>query len=528
MSDNGKNNYSDNELDKILKDYSNIGKPRTPSRPQPNQNVYMNSNNPNKNKDAAPVNRNTGSVSAGSRPVNNQTPEKKKFVVHIDESIIDNNNSASGSSSHTGNTGGIYFSNYSRSGSKDGSQQRFNPNRSSASAPKTAAKPVINSSQASSSSKQGIFRASSVVSSTKENVRKKVETIGVKAAAGFLAFIVITTFILSYIGLTCVGDMLAINRSEENVEVLIPPNSTHDEIIDILKDNGLIKRKQFCKLFTTFRGFDDEEYLSGNYYLNSKMGVEGMLKDLMAAPVTADTITLSFPEGWTLQQIFEKLEKYDVCDSNRLYSAAKSTSFDKTYKFMADITNTEKRYLKLEGYMFPDTYDFYVDADTNYVIKKFLDNFEAKWEDEYDTRAQKLGYTRDEIVTIASIIQKEAADAEQMKTISSIIHNRLKDQANYPTLGCDSTAIYISNYVTPIVGEAQGRILYDNYDTSAVKGLPPGPICNPGMDAIRAALYPDETNYYFFAHDKSGKIYLAKTLMEHRNNLVKIIQANNK
>ena len=113
-----------------------------------------------------------------------------------------------------------------------------------------------------------------------------------------------------------------------------------------------------------------------------------------------------------------------------------------------------------------------------------------------------------------------------MKIISSIIHNRLNDAANYPTIGCDSTAIYISNYVTPTIGEAQGKFFYDNYDTSAILGLPPGPICNPGMDAIKAALYPDETDYYFFAHDNSGRIYVASSLSEHRNNLVKIIKAN--
>lgn len=340
-----------------------------------------------------------------------------------------------------------------------------------------------------------------------------------------MAFIIISTTILSYVGITCVGDMLAINRSDEVVVVSIPDKASYSEIIDILSDNNLVKRKMFCKLFTKYRGFDDETYLSGNYYLNSKMGVEGMLKDLMAAPVTADTISLSFPEGWTIQQIFEKLDKNDVCDTNKLYTAIQATSFD--YNFINNIADNKEAFLKLEGYMFPDTYDFYVDADTNYVVKKFLGNFNDKWTDEYDARAKKLGFTMSQIVTIASIIQKEAANAEQMKVVSSVIHNRLADPANYPTLNCDSTAIYISNYVTPIAGEAQGNKYYNYYDTSAVKGLPPGPICNPGLDAIEAALYPDSTDYYYFAHDKSGKIYLAQTYQGHKNNLVLIIKANN-
>lgn len=433
------------------------------------------------------------------RPVNDSSrpsPEKKKFVLHIDESLIDIDEKSS-TDMHNTNAGGIYFSNYQRNSN---TSDRTSSNN-------TVSKPKKKSSTSNST------------------LTTNIEKIGGKAAVGFLAFILVGTILLSYIGLTCLGDMLAINRSDENVEVVIPAESSYSEIIDILKDNGLVKRTLFCKVFAKYRDFDDETFLSGNYFLNSAMGVEGMLKDIMAAPVTADTIKLSFPEGWTVQQIFEKLEKNDVCDTNKLYSAIRSSSF--TYDFYTELQSNDKRYLELEGYLFPDTYDFYVDADTNYVIKKFLDNFDSKWTDEYQARADKLGYTTDEIITIASIIQKEAANVEQMKTISSIIHNRLNDAANYPTLGCDSTAIYISNYVTPIVGEATGLLYYNNYDTSAVRGLPPGPICNPGMDAIKAALYPEKTDYYFFAHDNNGKIYLSANYTGHKNNLVKIIKANN-
>lgn len=467
--DNNRRSYSDDELDRILKEYSSIGRNKTDSDKTGTQN------------------------------------SEKKFVVHLDESLIDDD-SSSQSSSHSGNTGGIYFSNYARKSS--------------------AQRPASPSSQRRTSDPARPVNRTGNAAGKTNAVKKRVQSIGGKAAVGFLAFIIISTFILSYIGLTCVGDMLAINRSEENIEVVIPPDSSCSQIIDILKENGLIKRKLFCKAFTAYRGFNDEEYLSGNYYLSSEMGVEGMLMDLMAAPVTADSITLAFPEGWTIQQIFEKIEKNDVCTSAKLYSAVRSKTYDSTYKFIGDVEDKSERYLKLEGYLFPDTYDFYVDADANYVIKKFLDNFDAKWEDEYDARAKKLGFTRDEIITIASVIQKEAANSEQMKVISSVIHNRLNHPADYPALQCDSTAMYVSNYVTPIVGESHGKLLYDNYDTYAIRGLPPGPICNPGIDAIRAALYPEDTDYYFFAHDKSGKIYLSRNISEFTKNEVERVKAN--
>ncbi|MDD6276836.1 MAG: endolytic transglycosylase MltG [Clostridia bacterium] len=438
------------------------------------------------------------------RDEKNKPEEKKKFVVNIDESLIDVPEEPEKSSS-----GGIYFSNYNRN--------------------KASSKPKPNYSEVNSDIRPAKANKtdehSSHKSVNKDNIEKKIESIGGRTAAGFLAFILISTILLSYIGISCINDMLAINRSEDMVYVSIPEKADYSEIIDILDENGLIKQKLFCKLFVKFRNLDDKQYLSGVYYLNSKMGVEGMLKDIMAAPVTADTVTLSFPEGWTIQQIFEKLEKFEVADSAKLYTAIRTADFG--YDFTGNIETSSDRYLSLEGYLFPDTYDFYVDADTNYVIRKFLSNFEEKWTDTYQKRADQLGYSMDEIVTIASIIQKEAANSEQMKTISSVIHNRLKDPANYPTLGCDSTAIYISNYVAPVIGEAQGKAYYDKYDTSAIKGLPPGPICNPGLDAIEAALYPADTNYYFFAHDNAGKIYVASTYKEHKNNLVRIIKSNN-
>lgn len=465
MKDNNGVNDSELDLDKLLEEYASLGH----NRPE----------------------RNTPSSESG----------KKKFVVHIDESLIDD--APQVPNKNTNNDGGIYFSNYPRNRVEDNATGN--------------SRPVHKKRATENGSKTG-------KSASKKSYVEGIN-IGSKTAIIFLCIIFLGTTLLSYFAITCIGDMLAINRSEENVEVVIPPEASYNEIIDILADNDLIKRKAFCKLFVKYRHFDEETYLSGNYYLNSAMGVEGMLKDLMAAPVTADTIKLSFPEGWTVQQIFEKLEKNDVCDTNKLYSAIRASTY--TYDFYTELKEDSSRYLKLEGYMFPDTYDFYVSADTNYVIKKFLDNFESKWTDEYQARADKLGFTCDEIITIASIIQKEAADVEQMKTVSSVIHNRLKYFADYPTLGCDSTAIYISNYVTPVVGEATGNVYLHAYDTSAVKGLPPGPICNPGMDAIKAALYPEDTGYFFFAHDNQGKIYLAENLNGHKNNLVKIIKANN-
>lgn len=427
-------------------------------------------------------------ISVNKEAIKKNSQEKKKFVVHIDESEL---NYSESSNTKPSDSSSVYFSNYPKR--KSNIKQK---------AP-TSAKPVS------------------------QSVKKKAKTVGGNFAVILFAFIILFTTLTSYISISGLNDILAINTSDVVIKVEIPEDPTYNDILDILHDNDLIKQKTLCNIFAKFRHYDDEDnkYLSGVYYLDRTMGIEGMLNKCMAAPESADTVTLGFPEGWTIKQIFEKLEKYDVCKTDRLYTALNDVDYE--FDFVRSLTPEEERYQLLEGYIFPDTYDFYVDADANYVIRKFLSNFNDRWTDEYQARADKLGYSMDEIIIIASIIQKEAADSSQMKAVSSVIHNRLKNSVKFPTLGCDSTAIYVSNYVKPVVGGSRGNYYLSKYDTAANRGLPPGPICNPGIDAIEAALYPSDTNYYYFLHDNSGKIYMAKTQKEHESNYVLAIKANN-
>ncbi len=435
-----------------------------------------------------PKTRRSEDLSIDKNVIKNNSQVKKKFVVHIDENELNYSDTIDNKPSDNSS---VYFSNYPKR--KQGSVKKTEP----------------------------------VKKQTASAVKKKVKSVGENFAVILFALILVFTSVSSYISISGINDILAINTSEEVVKVEIPENPTYSDILDILHDNGLIKQKYICNVFAKFRHFDDEDnkYLSGVYYLDRSMGIEGMLNKCMAAPESADTVTLGFPEGWTIKQIFEKLEKYDVCKTDRLYTALNDANFE--FTFIDTLAEDEARYQLLEGYVFPDTYDFYLDADANYVLRKFLSNFNDRWTDEYQARADKLGYTMDEIIIIASIIQKEAANSSQMKAVSSVIHNRLSNSVKFPTLGCDSTAIYVSNYVKPVVGGSRGNYYLSKYDTAANKGLPPGPICNPGIDAIEAALYPSNTDYYYFLHDNSGKIYMAKTQKEHESNYVLALKANN-
>ncbi len=349
------------------------------------------------------------------------------------------------------------------------------------------------------------------------------------------AWILITVCIaaavlISTYAISCMNDILAIGRDSETVvTVNVPAQTDTKGAIDILKDNKLIKHKYFCRIFAKALQYRDDNYLTGIYYLTESMGLENMLSSFKKPTVTGETVTLTFPEGYTVSQIAEKLEKYEVCSQTAFFATVRDVDFSTEYTFIAQMDNKDKRYQVLEGYLYPDTYEFYIGENASSVIRKFLDNFKNKWTDEYQAQADKLGMSVDDVITLASIIEKEAYGADQMPLVSSVFHNRLNKSGIYPTLGSDATKEYVSEYISKSVTNSSELSVYQkNYDTYKCEGLPVGAICNPGNDAINAALYPASTGYYYFLHDNDKKIYLAATDTEHNQNSLAALKANSK
>lgn len=339
---------------------------------------------------------------------------------------------------------------------------------------------------------------------------------------------ILVSIVLASCALSCINDVLALNRNnEETVEVVLPNEATTFKAVRVLDKAGLIKNTVFCNLYLKIMGYSDENYLPGVYYFTEDMGVEKMITRFKTSSTRGAVISVTIPEGYTIDQIFERLEKNDICKKDALYKTIDNVDFGAEYSFLANIDEAENRYHVLEGYMFPATYEFEQGADPATVIRKFLDTFKARWSDKYEKRAKELSLSVDDIITLASIIEKEGANKEQFKLVSSVLHNRLNRQGLYPTLECNSTQDYVTNTISKRVTSGSEISAYiKNYSTYEKAGLPPGAICNPGAAAIEAALYPDSHQYYFFAHDKNRKIYMATTLEEHSANLRAINKAN--
>ncbi len=350
---------------------------------------------------------------------------------------------------------------------------------------------------------------------------------GFKRFAIMIAVIAVVSTILCYFGIQCINDVLALDAEDTSVEVTVQEGMTDSDVLDLLKEKNLIENKAFCEIFLKI--FDvDGNYIPGVYTLNPKMGVEKMIATMKTDYTGGETISLTFPEGYTIQQIAEKLEVNGVCTASSFITTLQTVDFSSEYDFIAPITDKEKRFRTLEGYIFPDTYEFYLGENASSVVRRFLNNFDAKWTEEYQAQADKLGITVDEAVIIASIIQMEAASKDQMADISSVIHNRLNKPATFPWLDMDSTTAYVTDVIEPqlssTVEDAKKLVeyldLYKTYGPDGCKGLPVGAIANPGNDALHAALFPSDTNYYYFCHNvDTGEVFFASSNSEHNRNL---------
>lgn len=228
-----------------------------------------------------------------------------------------------------------------------------------------------------------------------------------------------------------------------------------------------------------------------------------------------ETVRVTITEGMTLTQIFKKLEANGVCSFDNLMKTAES--YDYSYYPLIAARPSNTRAFKLEGYLFPNTYDFYKNEKPQDAIGRFLRVGEKYITSQDRAKARAMGYSMDQILTVASIIEKEGANPNEVRKIAAVIYNRLEAGKQ---LQMDSGIYYIERSVKPYISGDVNRYnsLYNMYKC---KGLPAGPICNPGARTINAALDPADVNYLYFCHDSSAKYYYADTYEEHLENLKK-------
>lgn len=352
--------------------------------------------------------------------------------------------------------------------------------------------------------------------------------LGVLIAVTSLAVgVVLSVFIINGM-----RDFTGMAKTMREAEVMIDSSMPSDKIVDELYKSGIINMPYLMKTYINLTDDGTKPFLTGSYKLYSNMSYVNIINVLKSPKTYTETISVTIPEGFTAKEIGELLEKNYVC---------RAVDFEKYYKskinkydFEEGITDDKNRFNMLEGYLFPDTYEFYViddlkknpNFDTSYyaglAAEKMYDNFEDKITKKMKQRMEELGMTLDEVIRLASLICWEGTNEKNMAGISSVFHNRLNNPDKFPLLQSDTTDTYIEEVIAPAATSTnKDKIaqIEDAYDTYKCEGLPAGAICNPGLDAINAALYPSDTSYYFFLAAKDGTFYWAKTQEEHEQNI---------
>lgn len=351
----------------------------------------------------------------------------------------------------------------------------------------------------------------------------KMKKRGAKTAWGYIRGILYAAIVLCVSGalayfLIAGGiDLTGLNKSDEVVPVTLSAEQCKSTatVAKVLKEAGVIDQPFIFELYCSVRHVNGTFKPQDQASLSADMGYSAIVGVLRSTK--RKTVTVTIPEGTTVDDIAKKLEKSGVCSASDFYMAMENSG-SYGYSFISEIPSDaahKGRHNKLEGYIFPDTYEFYVGSSGETAVRKFLDAFQSRVNASVQAAAKAKGMTLDEAVTLASIIQWESAKTQDMYKISAVLHNRLNNTSAFPHLQCDSTRKFIDSIWPPV---NKVKVENDDYDTYKRVGLPVGPINNPGLDAIQAAITPADTmkGYYYFATDtNTGKTYYSKTLAQH-------------
>ncbi len=336
----------------------------------------------------------------------------------------------------------------------------------------------------------------------------------------------------------CCADMMAFGKEPQTVTITITETDTTETIAKKLYNASLIRYPKLFQMFINITGKDDDIGV-GTFTLNSQLDYNAMVNAMYSATGRREVVDIMFPEGYNCAQIFKLLEEKKVCSVADLESYAANGELSE-YWFLEGVARGDK--YCLEGYMAPDTYQFYTNDEPRRVIEKFLNEFDSRFTDkmkedfqtiqkEYADRLRSRGFsstyiqentlTLHQVVTLASIVQKETSSDSECYDIASVFYNRLVNPSIL-SLGADATVYYaLGDYFHEIEELTAEHLNTDSpYNTRKNKGIPPGPICNMGVQALYAALEPNDTDYQYFVYD-SGKYAhrFAVTEREHLNNV---------
>lgn len=352
-------------------------------------------------------------------------------------------------------------------------------------------------------------------------LRKRRKGRGVSCVLILLTLVLSASVLSATTILAVAKEMYGIDKDIDERMITIPAGSTVTEIAEQLQRENLIRLPLVFRAISRLGG-SDGKYIAGEHELSPAMSYEAMIDELCKNHADErEYVKVTIKEGTTLWDAANLLEQNGVCDAEQFVFYFNAGGYG--FKFEEKLTeNDPMKFYKMEGYCFPDTYEFYLDEEPQIVAQKIYSNFDQKITSTDYKTMNELGMTLDQVITLASIVQAEAPTSSSMKHVASVFHNRLNNPGVYTQLQSDPTRKYAEEVISKLL-ELDNELMMNEYNTYIGQGLPPGAINNPGKEAINAVLYPAESNDFFFcANVNTGEIFYAEDNAGHNANLALI------
>ncbi len=336
----------------------------------------------------------------------------------------------------------------------------------------------------------------------------------------YIALVLVISVVLSVTVIFVANDVFAFRKADNDFTVTIGEYPDVDAVANALADKGVIQYPSVFKLYAKLKGKDDYNFAAGTYVVNSSMNYDDLLIAFVPERAEREQVSITIPEGYSVDEIIDLFLANGIGTRDGFIDVINNYEFD--YWFLEDLECSEDRIYRLEGYLYPDTYYFWSDSSEATAINKLLSNFNKKIQKKWLARCEEIGFTLDQVLILASMVEEEAKYPDDYTTVSSVFHNRLVSEEFKGLLQSDATTQYFYRHV---YGTKKAPFTDDDrkfdcpYSTYLYHGLPPGPLSSPSIESIGSVLYPEETNYYYFITDAEGRCMFAVTFEEHNKNI---------
>ena len=323
------------------------------------------------------------------------------------------------------------------------------------------------------------------------------------------------------------GDVKGGKGGSEEVSIELEKGLGAYAVASVLAENGIVENEIFFKLYAKQNPINDLQY--GTFTLRADMSYEEIIKELTTPKDLRETVSVTVFEGSSIVKISKIVEAAGFCTAQEFIDVVENTDWSQ-FKFYQYVEDHELKPFKMEGFLYPETYEFYPEATAYEIAEKMLGHFDSLITDEMYAQMEQQGFTLQDVVTLASYVEEEAGDPINQPDVAAVFLNRLKPGSPFPKLESDVSYYYMREQVEPYLGVGRDQspvAMQEAVNTYLCVGIPITPVSSPSITAIQAVLNPTpDSPYYFFLTDLTGKYYYAETWAGHVNNIATMEAVN--